>query len=53
MEEELWEKMLKDALVDEKTALMRHLIDLFFRIPLSQGEFLDKSWQIYMVVEKV
>ena len=41
MEEELWQKMLTSAPIDEKTTLMRHL---FVRNPPSQDEFLDESW---------
>ena len=32
---------------------MKHLLDLFVRNPLLQGEFLDESWQFYVVVEGV
>ena len=30
---------------------MRRLLDLFIRNP--RGEFLDESWQFYMMVERV
>ena len=45
--------MLTVVSIDEKTTLMRYFLDLSVRNPISRGEFLEESWQFYMVVERV
>ena len=45
--------MLKDTSTDEKTTLMKYLLDLVIWNPLPQDELLDGIWQVYMIIEKV
>ena len=46
-------KNAKNASIDEKRALIRHLLDLFVHNYFLRGEISDETLQFYMVIARV
>ena len=49
----VFSSMPRNASIDEKTTLIRHHLYLSVQTPLLRGEFLNESWQFYIVLETV